>query len=156
MDKLILCTNCNFEIPTCYLQPLEHGHTSKFCMHCGYSSLSLMVSGSEYYDQAIETMPQLYIDLIKTDSEGAIWFPTTVNKPEYGIVFVNGTNVEDAQWAGMKATLVKPEEREKFKKPGTTNEYYTNKIDNTTLKMFGKSGFLDSCEYIGIIAPPAE
>jgi len=97
-------------------------------------------------------MPQLYVDAMYLDETGKYWYPTTVNKPEKGMVFLNGTSLEDCEWAAIRVTEVQPEEREKFRVPGTTDKYYTYKTDRTTLKSFGKQGFMDALEYIGVIS----
>jgi hypothetical protein len=49
----------------------------------------------------------------------------------------------------MLATEVKEEEKSKFKKPGEVGEYFTHKMDSTTIKHFGVNDFMDGAEYIG-------
>lgn len=149
-DSVTYCTHCHFQLPMCYVTPIDEKEKAYFCANCGFSSNTMMISGSQYVLNAVATMPQLYIDALYLDESGKYWHPTTVNMPEKGMVFLSGTSLEDCEWCAMKVTKITPEEKDKFKKPGT-NEYFQFKMDKTTLKNFGKTGFMDCLEYIGAI-----
>ncbi len=70
--------------------------------------------------------------------------------PEKGMVFLDGTSKDVYRWAGVLATEVKEDEKEKFPIPGTDDEYYAKKMDMTTIKYFDKPNFMDALEYVGI------
>ena len=95
-------------------------------------------------------MPELYKDLLFVDEDNLVWYPTTVNMPEKGMVFLDGTSKDTYRWAGVLATEVKDDEKEKFPIPGTDDEYYAKKMDMTTIKYFDKPNFMDALEYVGI------
>jgi hypothetical protein len=151
-DKTTFCTHCFSQLPLCYEVKIDETNKSYFCLQCGFSSNTLMKPGSEYAIRAASTMPQLYVDALFEDETGKMWFPTTVNMPEKGMVFLSGTSLDDCEWAAIKSTPVTEEEKPKFKIKGKEGEYYKHKMDNTTLKMFGKNGFMDGLEYIGVIS----
>lgn len=145
-DKLVICLKCGGN--ACYESHLEDVK-SWACMGCGFSTVSLLKEGSDYQRIYEETLPQLYIDLKYKDVEERVWYPATLNFPEHGVLFANGTSVRDWRWTAMLATEVKAEEKEKFKKPNSKDEYFTHKMDTTTTKHFGVNDFMDGAEYIG-------
>ena len=151
-EKLIHCTHCNSQIPTCYETQVD-GNSFKFCINCGFSTNSLMKMDSEYFKNALNTMPQLYIDALYVDEFENIWSPTTVNMVDKGMVFLAGTSLENCEWCAMKATPLSDEEAEKLNKNGTS---YKFKMDKDTLKNFGKDGFMDGMIYIGAIETPEQ
>ena len=149
MDALVICKKCGGD--ACYETTLDpEDNKAWMCYGCGFSSNSHYINGSEVLKQADEKMPELYKDLIFIDEDNLVWYPTTVNMPEKGMVFLDGTHVDTYRWAGVLATEVKEEEKEKFPIPGTDDEYYTKKMDMTTIKYFDKSEFMDALEYVGI------
>ena len=83
------------------------------------------------------------------DEDSKCWFPTTVNLPQQGMVFYNGTNKDDAKWAAVKVVEVKPEEKEKYK--NKKGEYYTHRMDMSTMKGFEMKEFIEALSYIGVL-----
>ena len=126
------------------------------CYGCGFNTNSHFVNGSEVIEKANETMPELYKDLMFVDEDNLVWYPTTVNMPEKGMVFLDGTHKDTYRWAGVLATDVKEEEKTKFPIPGMAGEYYTKKMDMTTIKYFDKKDFMEALEYVGIFDPNLE
>ena len=50
------------------------------CMGCGFQHNSVMTSGSQFLQEQIETLPELYKALLDEEEEnGKIWMPTTIN-----------------------------------------------------------------------------
>ena len=107
-DNLITCPHCNSD--ACYVTENSPTIKTYSCFGCGFTTNSLMKEGEEFYNQQIEVLPDLYKDSIFEDKDGLKWMPTTINLPQNGMVFYNGTNKENAKWAGVKA--VKVEETE--------------------------------------------
>lgn len=103
-----------------------------------------MVEGEYNVEEYEYELPQLYIDVKKKDDRDRVWYPNVVNIQEKGTVFLNGTCVEDSQWA---AILNVPLSEEDKKKPTFKNK--THKSDPTTLKNFG-ADYLSALEHIGI------
>lgn len=146
-DKLVICRKCGGN--ACYESKVED-IISWSCMGCGFSSHTLLSEGSDYQQQHESTLPQLYLDLKFIDIENRAWYPITLNFPENGILFANGSSIQDWRWTAMLAIKIKDEEKSKFKKPGTIDEYFTHKMDATTVKHFGANDFMDGAEYTGV------
>ena len=152
-DEVTYCTHCCSQIPLCYITEIDETNKAYFCLMCGFSTNTMMVAESQYLADAVASLPQLYVDALYKDERGLYWYPSTVNMPQVGMVFLNGDSLETAQWAAIKAVPIKDEEREKFKIKGT-DKYHTHKMDNTTLKQFGKDGFLEALQYLEIVQQP--
>ena len=149
MDKLVICKRCGSD--ACYETTLDpEDNKAWMCYGCGFSSNSHYVNGSEVLKQADEKMPELYKDLTFVDGDNLVWYPTTVNMPEKGMVFLDGTTKDTYRWAGVLATEVKEDEKTKFPIPGVEGEYYTKKMDMTTIKYFDKKDFMEALDYVGI------
>ena len=125
MDNLITCAHCGSD--ACYVNENSPTIKTYSCFGCGYTTNSLMKEGKEFYNQQVEVLPELYRDVMFKDEEEKYWFPTTINIPNQGMVFYNGTNKENAKWAAVKAVPVLEEEKEKYK--NKKGEYYTHRMD---------------------------
>ncbi len=110
-----------------------------------------MKEGEEFYAQQLEVLPELYKDVLFKDKDGLIWMPTTINLPQSGMVFYNGTNKENAKWAAVKAVRVLPEEREKYPIKGKPGEYYEWRMDMSTIKGYEMKEFMDALSYIEVL-----
>ena len=109
MDELIVCLKCGSD--ACYKQEVNEKITHYVCYGCGFISNTLMKDGEEYWEQQFMALPELYKDLIYKDKNDQYWIPNTVNQPELGMVFVNGSNIENWSWAAVKAIEVKENEK---------------------------------------------
>ena len=56
-----------------------------------------------------------------------IWLPQSINLPSSGMVFINGTSVEDWEWVGVLATKVTDDEKEKYPIPGKKVSFMSTK-----------------------------
>ena len=65
------------------------------------------------------------------------------------MVFYNRTTPENAKWAAVKAVPVLEEEKEKYK--NKKGEYYSHRMDMTTMKGFEMKEFMDALSYIGVL-----
>jgi hypothetical protein len=110
-----------------------------------------MKEGEEFYNEQIAVLPDLYKDIMFTDKDGMIWFPTAVNMPQNGMVFYNGTTKENAKWAAVKAVEVTEEEKEKYPIKGKPGEFYQWRMDMTTMKPFEMKDFMEALSFIGVI-----
>lgn len=147
-DSMTICLKCGSQI--CYTNIIED-IKNYLCLSCGFTSNSKF-NDPEYLKLSEEGLPELYKDLKYIDPEGGIWYPSTINFPEKGIIFANGTNKDEWKWAGVLAVKVKEEEKDKFKIPGTENKYYSHRIDMDTLKLFEQDEFTAACDYVGVLA----
>ena len=148
MDKLSICNRCGSD--ACYIQEVNQNIKNYQCMGCGFVTNSLMKRDSQFFEEQMELLPNLYKELMGEDEEGLIWMPATINLPSQGMVFANGTSVENWKWAAVQSVPVKDEEKEKYPIPGKKGEFYEQRMDMDTLKEFGEKDFIEALDYIGI------
>tara|TARA_R110000868_G_C10392077_1_gene720444 strand:+ start:41 stop:493 length:453 start_codon:yes stop_codon:yes gene_type:complete len=146
-DNLITCPHC--ESDACYVTENSPTIKTYSCFGCGFTSNSLMKEGEEFYAQQVEVLPELYKDVMFKDKEEKYWFPTTINVPQQGMVFYNGTSKENAKWAAVKAVPVLEEEKEKYK--NKKGEFYSHRMDMTTMQGFEMKDFMEALSYINIL-----
>jgi hypothetical protein len=146
MDNLTTCNRCGSD--ACYVQEVNENVKLHFCYGCGFQANTAMTRDSEFLQQQMETLPELYKELMGEDENGTIWMPSVVNIPDKGMVFADGPNGQQWQWAAVKATLMSKEEKIKFKEKGKEYDY---KMDMTTLTHFSERDFIDALSYIGVL-----
>jgi len=144
-DNLNICPSCGSD--AAYVTPLNAKANNYFCFGCGYQTNDLMKEGEFDFEQYEETLPELYKDIKKIDSENRVWYPITINLEDKGTVFAKGTSYEDWLWAGIKVKEVDDEEKNKFKIPGT-DKFYQYKTDMSTLWEFERKDFIEALDYI--------
>ena len=149
MDNLTICAKCGSD--ACYVDEVNQDIKTYFCYGCGFQTNSLMKEGDVFFERQLEVLPELYKDLLNKDDDGHIWMPTTVNVPEKGMIFANGPSKDQWNWAAVKAVPVTKEEAEKYPIPGKKGEYYSWRMDMTTLKEFNERDFIEALSYIGVI-----
>jgi hypothetical protein len=146
MDNLTTCERCGSD--ACYVQEVNQDVKLYFCYGCGFQANTAMKRDSEFLQQQMETLPELYKELMGEDENGTIWMPSVVNIPDKGMVFADGPNGQNWRWAAVKATLMSEEEKIKFKEKGKEYDY---KMDMTTMRHFGERDFIDALTYIGVL-----
>jgi hypothetical protein len=146
MDNLITCDRCGSD--ACYVQEVNQDVKLYFCYGCGFQANTAMKRDSEFLQQQMEVLPELYKELMGEDENGTIWMPSVVNIPDKGMVFADGTNGQNWAWAAVKATLMSEKEKTKFKEKGKEYDY---KMDMTTLQHFSERDFMDALSYIGVL-----
>ncbi len=132
-DKLTICARCGSD--ACYEQDMGADYIINLCYGCGFTTNTLMKSGSEFLEEQIEVLPELYKDLIYVDDKGLNWMPSAVNDPEKGMVYAKGPNPENWEWAAVK-TLPS-----KNGKP---------RMDMENLKSYSERDYMEALEYIGV------
>jgi hypothetical protein len=146
IDNLTTCNRCGSD--ACYVQEVNENVKLHFCYGCGFQANTAMTRDSEFLQQQMETLPELYKELMGEDENGTIWMPSVVNLPDKGMVFADGPNGQQWNWAAVKATLMSEEEKIKFKEKGKEYDY---KMDMSTLKHFSERDFIDALSYIGVL-----
>ena len=149
MDNLIKCAKCGSD--ACYVEEVNQDIKTYFCYGCGFQTNSLIKKDSQFFEEQSKILPELYKDLFYTDEEGKIWMPSSVNLPQQGMVFANGSSKEDWGWAAVKAIPVLEEEKTKYPILGKQDEYYEWRMDMTTLKMFPERDYIDALSYIEVL-----
>ena len=150
-DEIINCPKSGGDL--CYKMEINENITNYFSLSCGFWTNTLMVSGSDFYEEQLLSLPELYKDLSWTDPKtGLVWVPNTVNEPELGMVFANGTDKNNWSWSAVKAIEVEEKEKIKYPIPGKSGEYYKHRMDMENLKSFEpERGYIDALSYIGVL-----
>jgi hypothetical protein len=151
MDNLIACTRC--EGDACYENIISPEVRTYFCYGCGFISNSVMKENSEFLNEQMEILPELYKELtVKDEESGMIWMPSMVNIPDKGMIFADGTSSSNWKWASVKAIPVKEEEKTKYPIPGKKDEYYQWRMDMSTMKHFDEKDFIEALDYLGVFS----
>ena len=136
----------------CYETQVTPEITNWMSLSCGYWTNSLMTEGSEFYDEQMKMLPELYKALAwKDENTNLTWLPQTINEPKQGMVFANGNEASNWKWAAVKAVLVTEEEKYKYPIPKQPGKFYEYRMDMTTLQHFDERDFIDALSYIGLL-----
>ena len=146
MDNLTTCNRCGSD--ACYVQEVNENVKLHFCYGCGFQANTAMTRDSEFLQQQMEVLPELYKELMGEDENGTIWMPSVVNLTDKGMVFADGPNSSNWAWAAVKAIPMPEEEKAKFKAKGKEYDY---KMDMTTLQHYPEREFMDALSYIGVL-----
>ena len=143
-DEIIKCPKSGGDI--CYKIQNTPEITTYMSLSCGFWTNSLMKEGEEFYEQQLETLPELYKDLAWKDSEtGLTWIPQTVNVEGKGMVFPYGSNGERWKWASVKSRPITEEEQTNL----TLKTFF--KTDMNTMKLFEEKEYVQALDYIGAL-----
>lgn len=146
-DEIIQCPKSGGDL--CYKIEVNDKITSYFSLSCGFWTNTLMVPGSEFYEEQWSVLPELYKDLAWTDvNTELIWLPNNVNRPELGMVFAEGPNKDDWHWASVRAIPLTEEEKNDPKYKGQTH-----RTDMSTIAHFPERDYMDALDYIGALVP---
>jgi hypothetical protein len=148
MDNLTICDRCGSD--ACYVQEVNQDISNYQCMGCGFITNSLMKKDSQFFEEQMELLPNLYKELMGEDKEGKIWMPATINIPEQGMVFANGVSADKWNWGAVLSIPVEDDEKEKYPIPHKPGEFYKKRMDMGTIKEFGEGDFIEALDYIGM------
>jgi len=149
MDNLTTCNRCGSD--ACYVQEVNQDIKNYQCMGCGFITNSLMKQGSQFFEEQMELLPNLYKELMGEDDEGLVWMPATINLPSQGMVFANGSSAENWKWAAVQSVPVKEEEKEKYPIPGKKGKFYKWRMDMSTIKHFEEKDFMEALSFIRVL-----
>lgn len=141
-DNLIECTRCGSD--ACYVSEVTKDIKIELCYGCGFQSNSVMTVDSQFLNEQLELLPDIYKALIGEEESGKVWMPSFHNVEGKGMVFADGSNPENWKWGAVKHVKVKKKEREKYK-----NAKY--RADMSTIKHFEERDFMDALSYIKVI-----
>ena len=146
MDNLTTCERCGSD--ACYVQEVNSEVKLYQCYGCGFIANTVMTRDSEFLEQQLTVLPELYKELMGEDENGLIWLPSVVNIPDKGMVFADGANGQQWAWAAVKAILMSEEEKTKFKAKGKEYDY---KMDMSSLQHFSERDYMEALSYIGVL-----
>ena len=105
-DEIINCPKSGGDL--CYKIEVTPEITNYYSLSCGFWTNSLMKVDTDFYNEQMSVLPELYKDLAWLDTETElIWLPHTINDPVMGMVYAEGTSKDDWRWAAVKAILPK-------------------------------------------------
>ncbi len=138
-------------VKNCFVQRMGEVE-SYLCMDSGYTTNTTYKKGSDVIKNAEARAPKLVNDLQFFDKErDLIWFPSVVQVPGIGMIFPDGSSVDDWGYSVAKQVAIPTEEQKNFPVPGKEGVYYQSKLDMENLKTFDKMKFEDACEELKII-----
>lgn len=130
MDNLTICGRCGSD--ACYTTEVNDKIKNYSCFGCGFITNTLMTRDSEFLNEQMESLPDLYKELMGEDENGLVWMPNTVNVPSQGMVFADGTNGSNWKWGAVL--------------PDESGE----KMDMSTIKHFEERDYIEALDYIGV------
>lgn len=142
-DGFVTCPHCGSQL--CYAQNVD-GQETWACFSCGFTSTTLMKEGSETEKAVSAKHPNLYKDLKFVDKDGYVWYPSVVTVPGKGMIYVDGSDSENWQWA---VTPMRPlTKKEKRMKAYAGKEHL---VDVRSTKYFGKDGYVEAMAFLGLL-----
>ena len=147
-DNLTICSRCGSD--ACYETDLGADYKVSMCYGCGFTTNTLMHKESKFLEEQLEVLPEIYKDLVYEDENGYHWMPSTINNTEQGMIYVDGTSVDNWEWAACPAIELTKEETGRFPE-GTTH-----KMDMKNVKRFKERDFMEALDYIGVFESSAE
>ena len=149
-EEIINCPKSGGDL--CYKVQVAPEIYNYMSLSCGFWTNSFMTEGHEFYMQQMETLPELYKDLAWTDPQtGLIWLPNTINNPEQGMIFANGSGVSNWKWAAVKAVKIPKKEQKNHPIPGKPGEFMKFKMDMKNMHLFEERDYIEALSYIGIL-----
>ena len=107
---------------------------------------------SDVIKDAEARAPKLVNDLKYQDDErGLVWFPSVVQVPGIGMIFPDGSSIDDWGYSVAKQIAIPTEEQKEYPIPGKEGMYYQSRLDMDNLKTFDKMKFEDACEELKIV-----
>lgn len=147
-DKLITCPRCGSD--ACYETQEQYNLINRMCYGCGFMTHNYMNKESEFLNEQLEVLPELYKDLVYEDTNGYHWIPSTVNLPDKGMVYINGTNKDNWRWTAVPVVKISEDEKERFPIKGQPGKFHTYKMDQSSSKNFKERDYMEALDYIGV------
>ncbi len=141
-DNLGICSRCGSD--ACYETDLGADYKVHMCYGCGFTTNTLMTEDSEFLEEQLEVLPELYKDLASVDENGLTWVPSTINVEDKGMIFIQGKSINNWNWVACPAKELTEEEKTNF--PEDT----TYKMDMKNASYFKEREFIEAMDYIGM------
>lgn len=131
MDNLTICDRCSSD--ACYVTEVNHEVKNYHCFGCGFQTNTICKVDSDFLNEQMEVMPNLYKELMGEDEEGKVWFPSYITTDK-GIIFAKGANSSDWKWA---AVLLKEVDGK-------------SKMDMETIVEYDEKDYMEALEVVGV------
>ena len=140
-DDLVTCDRCGGD--ACYKVEVNAAISNYFCWGCGFNTNTICKIGSDFFKEQMALLPDLYKDLAGEDEHGKVWLPAFVSN-EKGMLFADGTGVDNWAWAAVKMVPTTEEDGEIL-----ANQKF--KPDNSTKRHYPEKHFMDALSYLGLL-----
>jgi hypothetical protein len=149
-EEIINCPKSGGDL--CYKVQVAPEIYNYMSLSCGFWTNSFMTEDHEFYMQQMETLPELYKDLAWKDPKtGLVWLPNTINNPEEGMIFANGSDISNWKWAAVKAIKIPKKEQKNHPIPGKPGEFMKFKMDMKNMQLFEERDYIEALSYIGVL-----
>ena len=149
-EEIINCPKSGGDL--CYKVQVAPEIYNYMSLSCGFWTNSFMTEDHEFYMQQMETLPELYKDLAWKDPKtGLVWLPNTINNPEQGMIFANGSDISNWKWAAVKAIKIPKKDQKNHPIPGKPGEFMKFKMDMKNMQLFEERDYIEALSYIGIL-----
>ena len=140
-DKMTKCDRCQGD--ACYVTEVNAELKNYYCWGCGFNTNSICKVGSDFFNEQMSVLPDLYKDLSGEDEEGKVWIPAFVSN-EAGMVYADGTSSDNWRWAAVKMVPTTEEDGELL----ASQKF---KPDNSSKRHFEEKDFMDALSYLGML-----
>ena len=130
-DNLTTCKRCGSD--ACYTTEVTSEIKNHLCFGCGFQTTTVCTVGSDFLNEQMETLPDLYKELAGEDEDGLVWIPSSTQTPE-GLVFAKGTGADNWKWAVAKFKEIDGEK----------------KMDMINLDLFEERDYMEALDTLGI------
>mgnify|MGYP000947016233 FL=1 len=144
----ILCPVCGTN-HRLFVESDNHGE-AKMCFNCGFMTHSRYISNSEFSSNIEKQNPKI-VNALKIEHEGLNWYPSVINIPNKGIIYPEGTSIEDWKWTLARVIDIPIFERIKYPVPGKEGEFYETMLDIENSIKYERLQFTEACKELGII-----
>ena len=151
-DEIVDCPKTGGDL--CYKIQVTPEISTYMSLSSGYMTNSLMREGEEFYQEQMETLPELHKDIAWKDPKtGLTWIPNTINEKGVGMVFADGTDKNNWGWAAVRAIKIHEHEKRKHPIPGKPGKYLEYKMDMENMKHFPERDYIEALDYVGLLTP---
>ena len=122
------------------------------CLDCGYTSTTLNVEGSPVIEGYEKATPELIKALRWVDPQTSlVWYPLVLNFPSTGMIFPDGTGIDNWRWMAAPAVPIPLNDQKKYPIASQPGSFYTKRVDLKQGKTFAPDQFYQAAKSIGFI-----
>lgn len=152
----VQCPSCE-TTTKCFEDTVSDTLKSYMCMKCGYMSCSNFKVDTDYHNQLVATFPKLIVDLAIVDTErNIVWYPCVINSSDKGMIFPDGTSVDDWMWSFAPLVPVTEDEKHKYQNPDKPGEAFVNRLAMDQIQQFSRFDFEGAAKAFGLIVESNE
>ena len=150
-ERNVVCPNCgSMRCFESYTEP--NTEESYLCVQCGYMSHSKYLQDSDILNQQLDKSADIIGKLKLYDEDRKIvWLPSVLNMGDRGIIYPEGTDVNDWYWKYAGTKILEEDERKDYPIPNKEGEFYKAILDVKNAKTYDKLDFISACKDMGIV-----